>query len=447
MNKLNAIKTLINKILLVLTLIFSILIIGFIVHIFQINQFNEKERMITGTSAGMDVTADIHPRGLLTDSWEKNDAFPNMIINAKIYEMTLINNSQDLLTQWKLRINIHEDCYINNAWNGTVEVHQVFNGGEKVQTIDLRNYSINDIELKYYMAGQDLLIPLKNGDYIIYNPYEAVDSPEMPLKSTKDLSGESNIGIIMYSLSGDVDLSDYVVTYYLKKSYFSGVAGIFFLIMLPVWFLLILICAIIAGIVLRFEGKLYVQGKMIDEVFEICSFVADSKDYYHKDHSYRVAKYSRQIAEHMGMDKKDCEIIYYATLLHNVGNYAVPDRILGKSNELSEEEHKIVQTHTVKGAQLLERMESLPYVAEAARYHHERYDGTGYPSGKKGDDIPLIARIIAVADAYDEMNHDRDYRKKLDIEVIRQEFINNKGTQFDPIIVDEFLEIMDKLED
>ncbi len=447
MNKLLTIKSFINKLLLVLVVVFIVIVTAFVVHVFQVNRYNAEEKMITGYSASTEVTADMHPRGLLTDSWEKNDAFPNKIINAKIYEATIINNSQSLLTKWRMKINIKESCYINNAWNGNVEIHQNNNGEEIVQTLNLRNYNIDDIKLSYYMAGQDLLIPLENGDYIVYYPDDSNNSSEMPLKSSRDFSGETNIGVIMYSLSGDVDLTDYEVYYYLKKSFFSGAVGVFFAIMLPFWSFLLVLCWIISTIVLKFEGRIYLQGKMIDEVFELCATVADSKDYYHKDHSMRVAKYSRMIAEHMGMDKSDCDTVYYACLLHNVGNYAVPDRILGKSNELSEEEHKIVQNHTVKGAQLLEGIESVPYVAEAAKFHHERYDGTGYPMGKKGDEIPLIARIIAVADAYDEMTIDRDYRKKLDKEEIVQEFIKNKGTQFDPIIVNEFLEILDGLED
>ena len=447
MNTLNSIKGFINKLLLVLSSILLGILIAFTVHVFQINRYNNTKRTISGESASAEVTADIHPRGLITDSWEKNDAFEDKVINAKIYEGTVVNSSQTLLTRWDMRINIKESCYLNNAWNGTVEVHQMHGEKEAVQLLDLRNYDVNEITVDYYLAGQDLLIPLENGDYIIYYPDDSKSSFEMPLKSSREYAGEANIGIIFYSLTGDVELSDYEVSYYLKKSYFEGMTGKFFMFIIPFWTLFTILCYIIATIVLRFEGRIYLQSKLIDEIFELCATVADSKDYYHKEHSIRVARYSKMLAEHMGMDKSDCDTVYYATLLRNVGNCVVPERILGKSGELAEDEYKIVQTHTVKGSQLLEKVESLPYVMEAARYHHERYDGTGYPSGLKGDEIPLIARIIAVADAYDEMNHDRDYRKKLEKDKIRQEFIDNKGLQFDPIVVDEFLEIMDKLKD
>ena len=106
------------------------------------------------------------------------------------------------------------------------------------------------------------------------------------------------------------------------------------------------------------------------------------------------------------------------------------------------EEYSIVKTHTTKGAELLRDVQHITHAHEAALYHHERYDGTGYPTGKKGDEIPLIARIIAVADAYDAMSIDRPYRKKLSRDQIREEFIKNRGTQFDPLIVGEFLDIM-----
>jgi len=147
------------------------------------------------------------------------------------------------------------------------------------------------------------------------------------------------------------------------------------------------------------------------------------------------------------MDKTDCEAIYYSALLHNIGNYAVPEKILSKATKLNDEERKIVHMHTVKGAYLLEEVKTIPHAAEAAMFHHERYDGKGYPVGKKGEDIPLIARIIAVADAYDNMNREKMYRKKYTKEEIIEEFKKNSGTQFDPNIVDVFLRIIDGIEE
>ena len=148
------------------------------------------------------------------------------------------------------------------------------------------------------------------------------------------------------------------------------------------------------------------------------------------------------IADKMGMDKGDCDIVYNAALLHNVGNAFVSEQILKKKGKLTREEYSEVKRHTERGAEIVKEIKNIPLAQEAALYHHERYDGTGYPFGKKEDEIPLIARIIAVADAYDAMSNDRPYRTKLIREQIREEFIKNRGTQFDPAIVAAFLDVM-----
>lgn len=447
MSTLQKTKSFIKKLFIVWGASFAIIIISFVFHVIQVNKFNQQERYDTPDTVSMDVTTDIHPRGLLTDSWEKNDAFENMIINGKIYETTITNNSKCLLTDWQLRVNVKESCWLNNAWNGTMEIHQFINGTEKVQTLDLRDYNVGDITLDYYLAGQDLLIPLNSGDYFIYHPKTGSDSGEVPIKSTSELSGQSNIGFILYSLTGENDLSDFVMTYHLTKSYFSGTAGMTYMILIPVWILLMAVSAVIAWIVLGFESTMNYQSQVIDDMFTICSNLADEKDYYHKDHSPRVAKYAKKIAEAMGMDKHDCNVVYYGALLHNVGNYAVPERILGKSTKLTDEDEKIVQIHTIKGAKLLENVKIIQLAPEAALYHHERFDGKGYPMGKKGEEIPLIARIIAVADAYDDISHDREYRKKYNREEMKLFFRDNSGTWFDPFIVDVFLRIIDTIEE
>ena len=440
-------KNLINRIFIILSISFVIIIISFVFHIIQTNKFNQQDRFETQDTVSMDVTADIHPRGMLTDSWEKNDAFEDTVINGKIYEATITNNSKCLLTDWKLKVNVKESCWLNNAWNGTMEVHQFVDGEEKIQTLDLRDYDSNDITIDYMLAGQDLLIPLNSGDYFIYLPYEGTDSGEVPIKSTSELSGQANIGFIIYSIDGENDLTNYVMTYHLNKSYFAGPIGITFMILIPAWILLMLVFTVIAWIVIKFESTMHYQSQIIDDMFSICSILADEKDYYHKDHSPIIANYARKIAEAMGMDKQDCNIVYYGALLHNIGNYAVPERILGKSTKHTDDEEKIIQSHTIKGAKLMEQIGSMPHAALAVMYHHEKYDGTGYPAGKKGEDIPLIARIIAVADAYDDISNDREYRKKYTLEEQKAFFKENAGTWFDPFIVEVFLKIIDTIEE
>ncbi len=446
MNKVNRVKTIIKRLFAFSVIVLVLILISFIIHVYNVNKYNDDMRTVNGDSVSMEVTCDIHPRGLLTDSWEKNDAFPNTIINGKIYEAVVTNNSLSLMTDWSLRIDIKEDCYINNAWNGKMEIHQMHGDKDSYQLIDLRNYNIDDIRLNYHLAGQDILFSLRNGDYIIYYPDDSVGSGELPIKSSTEYSGEAKIGFILYSLSGDVDLSDYELTYKLNKSYFNDDHGRVFLVIIPLWIGIMVVGLLIAWIIIRFESTVLVQTEVIEDLFALCGNISDGQDYYHKNHSPRVAEYSKAIAERMGMDSQDCMIVYCGALLHNIGNYYMPDKILSKTTELTEDEKKIYINHTVKGSQLLESVKSMPMAAVAAMYHHENYDGTGYPTGKKGDDIPLIARIIAVAVAYDDMNHDRVYRKKYTREEIIKEFKDNAGKKYDPFIVDVLISFINELE-
>jgi len=144
----------------------------------------------------------------------------------------------------------------------------------------------------------------------------------------------------------------------------------------------------------------------------------------------------------MGYEGEELDRIYYIALLHDCGKIGVPDGILGKPGRLTDEEFEIIKSHTVRGGEILSRFKSLEDVDEGARYHHERYDGNGYPEGRAGTDIPLIARMICVADSYDAMNTNRVYRNRLSKERIISEIETNKGRQFDPEIADVMLGLL-----
>lgn len=169
----------------------------------------------------------------------------------------------------------------------------------------------------------------------------------------------------------------------------------------------------------------------------------DTKDRYANKHSVRVALYCREIAKRMGYEEKQIEDLYYIALLHDIGKIAVEDSILNKASELTEKEYEAVKKHTVIGAQILQNTKFIPGVADAVRYHHEWYDGSGY-SGIRGEDIPEAARIIAVAGAYEAMTADRAYRTRLPKDRVMEELILGRGTQFDPYIVDVFLELLEE---
>ena len=178
-------------------------------------------------------------------------------------------------------------------------------------------------------------------------------------------------------------------------------------------------------------------------VVECLADAIDAKDNYTKGHSGRVAQYSKEIAERFGYDEKQQEKIFMMGLLHDVGKIGVPDEVINKPGRLSEEEFAKIQKHPAIGGRILGNIKEMPELAAGAKWHHERYDGTGYPEGLAGEDIPEAARIIAVADAYDAMTSNRSYRGVLPQEKVRQEIERGKGSQFDPKFADIMLQMID----
>ena len=178
------------------------------------------------------------------------------------------------------------------------------------------------------------------------------------------------------------------------------------------------------------------------EVMEALAHTIDAKDEYTIGHSVRVAKYSRMIAERMGLSAGECENVYYMGLLHDIGKIGVPNEIINSPTKLTDEEYRVIKTHPGLGFEILAEIKSRPDLSTGARWHHERYDGRGYPDGKAGEEIPLFARIIAVADSYDAMTSNRSYRQYLPQDVVRSEIEKNSGTQFDPAVAACMLAIM-----
>lgn len=170
----------------------------------------------------------------------------------------------------------------------------------------------------------------------------------------------------------------------------------------------------------------------------------DAKDTYTNGHSTRVAEYAKEIAKRAGYSETAQNDIYMMGLLHDVGKIGIADTIINKTSKLTDEEYAIIKTHPVMGDKILKNISEFPKLAIGARWHHERYDGRGYPDGIAGDEIPLEARIIAVADAYDAMSSKRSYRDNLPQEVVRGEVAKGNGTQFDPTFADIMLTMIDE---
>lgn len=172
----------------------------------------------------------------------------------------------------------------------------------------------------------------------------------------------------------------------------------------------------------------------------------DARDHYTHSHSENVAKYAVAIAEEMRLSVKETESIREACELHDLGKIGVMDSILSKPADLNDREWDQIKRHPLIGAQILEPLTFLGSIIDLIRQHHENYDGSGYPEGRKGEDILLGARIIHVADAYESMRSERSYRKiPLSKEEAVDEIKKNSGEQFDPKVVEAFLKVVDKL--
>ena len=170
----------------------------------------------------------------------------------------------------------------------------------------------------------------------------------------------------------------------------------------------------------------------------------DAKDSNTSEHSFRVSQYSLAIAKRLGYSEEKCENLRQMALLHDIGKIGISDAILNKPGKLTDEEYEIMKTHVIRGGEILKDFTMIDNVSVGALYHHEKYDGSGYCHGLKGEQIPLDARIIGIADAFDAMTANRVYRKQLDLDFVIAEIKRCSGTQFDPKLVDILLALIDE---
>ena len=180
---------------------------------------------------------------------------------------------------------------------------------------------------------------------------------------------------------------------------------------------------------------------MNDEMVNMLAVAIDVKDEYTNGHSFRVASYSAGLARKIGMPEDEITVLRREAMLHDIGKIGIPDAVLNFPGRLSDEQFETIKSHTTIGAKILSEASALEGAAAVAEFHHERYDGKGYPKGLKGEEIPFHARIVTIADSYDAMSSDRVYRKGLKPSVIKNELIKGRGTQFDPALLDAFMEM------
>ncbi len=192
----------------------------------------------------------------------------------------------------------------------------------------------------------------------------------------------------------------------------------------------------------RLDEKTREMERITIQAIMTVANTVDAKDDYTKGHSMRVAAYSELMAQRLGWSEEEIQNTYYVAMLHDVGKIGVPDAVLNKPFKLTDLEFGLIKNHTIMGAEILKDFKMFPNVDVGAKYHHERYDGKGYPEGLKAESIPLIARVIALVDSYDAMTSNRVYRRRLDNDIVMKELEKGKGSQWDPELVDIFLELI-----
>lgn len=213
---------------------------------------------------------------------------------------------------------------------------------------------------------------------------------------------------------------------------------------IPNFILIELVCFFVTFVSVLFT-KYFIKSKDIKlDVIISLAKTLDSKCPYTSNHSQNVAKYAVMIAKEMDLSNNLCNSVYIGGLLHDIGKIGIPDKILFKTERLTNEEYENIKKHPLIGYKTLEHISSFKEngVLDMILYHHERYDGKGYPHGLEGEEIPLVARILALADSFDAMTSRRVYRDKLNFNSVINEISINKGIQFDPQITDVFLSIL-----
>ena len=359
---------------------------------------------------------------------------------AYTYDFSINNNTGDEVKDFTFKWTFDQDVFLLSAWNGAIEVHQNRDGEQYSATIpDLREFNERDYDFETVTFDGEVLIRMRAGDYLVYIPSSNVNAMEVPIEPYQGTTP----GIILYVAIGkDISGTTLDIEYTFHRLLRNEPLFLISLIGLAVWLVALIIYVITWVQIRKYNERHERDNEIIQESIETFTGFIDAKDPYTNGHSNRVAKYTRMIAEEMGYEGEELDRIYYVALLHDCGKIGVPDNILGKPGRLTDEEFEIIKSHTKIGGDILSSFKSLNNVGEGARYHHERYDGKGYPEGRAGEDIPLIARMICVADSFDAMNSNRVYRNKLTKEDIFREIETNKGKQFDPQIADVLLRLI-----
>lgn len=440
-----------KNITIVFTITFAVVVLFLAFSLYKTNRYNRTTHRDSFTGDVLFGETDIKTKAVSvravprSSTWTKvfdlnHEGITEHNFQAYTYDFSINNNTKDEVKDFTFKWTFDQDVFLLSAWNGAIEVHQNKDGEEYSATIpDLREFNEHDYDFDTATFDGEVMIRMRAGDYLVYIPSSNVNAMEVPIKPYEGTTP----GIILYVAIGK-DISDTTldIEYTFHRLLRNEPLFLISLIGLAVWLIALIIYAITWVQIRKYNERHERDNEIVQESIETFTGFIDAKDPYTNGHSNRVAKYTRMIAEEMGYEGEELDRIYYVALLHDCGKIGVPDNILGKPGRLTDEEFEIIKSHTKIGGDILSSFKSLNNVGEGARYHHERYDGKGYPEGRAGEDIPLIARMICVADSFDAMNSNRVYRNKLTKEDIFREIETNKGKQFDPQIADVLLRLI-----
>ncbi len=416
--------------------------------VIKTNAFNRTEHREVFAGEGLFTPEDTKEKAVSvaaaarSSTWTKvfdfeNEGITDHNYQAYTYDFSVNNNTKDEVLRFTFKLTFSEDAYLMSAWNGALEIHQLVPGGELVDTVpDLREFNPANHSLDIVTVDGEPLIAMKARDFLIYHPSASMNAMEMPIEPFEGTTP----GIILYvEIGRSIEDSSLELEYTFHRVLTSEPLFWVSLVLLGLWLIALVIFLITSAQIKKYKERHERDNEIINESIETFTGFIDAKDPYTNGHSKRVAQYTRLLAKEFGYEGEDLDRIYYIALLHDCGKIGVPDNILGKPGKLTEEEFEIIKSHTVRGGEILTHFRSLEDADEGARYHHERYDGRGYPEGRAGEDIPFIARMICVADSFDAMNTNRVYRGRLTKERIVSEIETNKGRQFDPQVADVML--------
>ncbi|MBO5247082.1 MAG: HD domain-containing protein [Eubacterium sp.] len=311
------------------------------------------------------------------------------------YDVVMENLSSTELCNWYVEIQLPPNCAVDSSWNG-----------------------------EFVLTEQGLVVTPAS-----YN-------------KTIASGNKRDFGFVLYTDYED-NISTYTVNVHRHLHFWE----------MPLFwvFVLVLFVQVVVNITalffwrktarLRAQKQQYVD--IVNESFLTFAKMIDAKDPYTQGHSHRVAIYTRELARRMGKTEEEQRQAFYVALLHDIGKIGVPDAVLKKTGKLSPDERATIEEHVQVGGDILKDFSAIEGIEAGARYHHERYDGTGYVSNWSGKDIPELARMICVADAFDAMTSMRCYRPKLPMHVVISELKECAGTQFDPDIVPYMLNMIE----